>query len=83
MYRTDNNSNHVQENFGICSDDCLTVDTIDGGDDSENATCSTVSGPAAGSECVFPFTLDGQTFTECAEWSFGGDNQGKLWCSTK
>ena len=51
--------------------------------DGKSTTCSTVSGPAAGSQCVFPFTLGEQTFTECAEWTYSGENQGKLWCSTK
>ena len=59
-------------------------ETIGGKEGGEStALCSAVSGPASGSQCVFPFTLGEQTFTECAEWSFGGDNQGKLWCSTK
>merc|ERR1712141_623779 len=25
----------------------------------------------------------GTTFSGCAEWVYGGENQGKLWCSTK
>ena len=92
MYRTDSNSKHIAGNYGFCSDDCKLVDVIEGGEDNESGggeddgkstTCSTVSGPAAGSQCVFPFTLGEQTFTECAEWTYGGENQGKLWCSTK
>jgi len=46
-------------------------------------SCSTVSGPATGQACVFPFTYAGTTFTTCAEWIYGGVNQGKFWCSTK
>ena len=79
-------------NYGFCSDDCKLSVVSEGGEDDETSggeegeeitPCSTVSGPASGSQCVFPFTLVGNTFTECAEWSFGGENQGKLWCSTK
>merc|ERR1712107_656751 len=33
--------------------------------------------------CVFPFTYGGTTFSGCAEWVYGGEHQGKLWCSTK
>merc|ERR1711874_305770 len=47
------------------------------------STCSVDSGPAAGQSCVFPFTYGGTTFSGCAEWVYGGENQGKLWCSTK
>merc|ERR1711971_435427 len=46
-------------------------------------TCSAVSGPAAGSACVFPFTYGGVTHQSCAEWVYGGEHQGKYWCSTK
>merc|ERR1712223_508712 len=42
-------------------------------------TCTTVSGPASGKPCVFPFTWQGKTFTSCTK---EGDGQGKLWCST-
>merc|ERR1712210_252690 len=42
-------------------------------------TCNTVSGPAAGKPCVFPFTWQGKTFNSCTK---EGDDQGKLWCST-
>merc|ERR1711988_1820909 len=42
-------------------------------------TCNTVSGPASGKPCVFPFTWQGKTFTSCTK---EGDDQGKLWCST-
>ena len=75
LSRTDSNSNHMGVgNYGICSDDCLTV---------ENPPCFTVSGPANGSQCVFPFILGDQNFTACAEWNFGGENQGRMFCSTK
>ena len=36
-----------------------------------------MSGPDAGSPCVFPFIFEGVTFTACAEW---GDGR---WCSTQ
>ena len=75
LYRTDNSSNHMGiGNYGFCSDDCPTV---------EKQLCLTVSGPASGSQCVFPFIFGDQTFTACAEWIFGGENQGRFWCSTK
>jgi hypothetical protein len=32
---------------------------------------------------VFPFTYAGTTYNGCAEWVYGGEHQGKLWCSTK
>lgn len=45
--------------------------------------CSVVSGPARGSECVFPFSFDGNTYQGCTPWTYGGRDQGKAWCSTK
>merc|ERR1711994_723466 len=47
------------------------------------STCSVDSGPATGQSCVFRFTYCCTTFSGCAEWVYGGENQGKLWCSTK
>ena len=47
------------------------------------ASCSTVSGPAQGASCIFPFTYGGETHSTCAEWVYGGEHQGKFWCSTK
>merc|ERR1719150_1182619 len=38
-------------------------------------TCSAVSGPAAGSTCVCPFTYGGVTHQTCAEWVYGGEHQ--------
>ena len=49
----------------------------------DTGACFTDSGPDAGSLCVFPFIWGGQTYTECAEWRYGGGNQGRLWCSTR
>ena len=42
-----------------------------------NCEVVTVSGPDTGSTCIFPFTFQGVTYTECAE-----DSDGK-WCSTE
>merc|ERR1711999_44223 len=47
------------------------------------SSCLTVSGPDTGSACIFPFTFNGVTYVSCAEWVYGGDNQGQKWCSTK
>merc|ERR1712119_224100 len=47
------------------------------------SSCLTVSGPDAGSPCVFPFTFNSVTYVTCAEWIYGGSNQGEKWCSTK
>merc|ERR1711936_679355 len=47
------------------------------------ATCTTTGGPAAGSNCVFPFTFSGTTYTGCAEWIYGGQPEGTRWCSTQ
>jgi len=40
-------------------------------------------GPARGQDCAFPFRWGGKTYYECTKWTYGGANQGKLWCSTK
>jgi len=45
--------------------------------------CRVIQGPAAGKQCVFPFSFNGVTYNGCPTWSFGGSNQGKRWCSTK
>merc|ERR1712154_294074 len=45
-------------------------------------SCSVVSGPAAGSTCVFPFSYAGVTHNSCAEWIYGGTGTGSTWCST-
>merc|ERR1712066_662995 len=50
---------------------------------SPSSTCTTVSGPATGAACVFPFTFSGTTYVSCTEWIYGGENQGSKWCSTK
>ena len=42
-----------------------------------------MSGPDTGSACVFPFTFNSVTYVSCAEWVYGGSNQGQTWCSTK
>jgi len=33
-------------------------------------------------QCLFPFKYGGVTYTECAEWNYGG-KQGRRWCSTQ
>merc|ERR1711936_655353 len=48
-----------------------------------SSSCLTVSGPDTGSSCVFPFTFNGVTYVTCADWIYGGSNQGEKWCSTK
>lgn len=58
-----------QGNYGQCPDTC--------------GTCVAVSGPAQGRLCVFPFSWAGTTWSECADWSYGGAHQGEFWCSTK
>ena len=47
--------------------------------------CSTKEGPQEGQPCVFPFTWQGVTHTECAPWVYGGqwEEDNELWCSTK
>merc|ERR1711936_563242 len=50
---------------------------------STTAVCSTSSGPASGQECVFPFTYNGVTHNNCADWLYGGQPAGTTWCSTK
>jgi len=49
----------------------------------QDVSCSTVSGPATGAYCIFPFTYGEEIHTTCAEWVYGGEEQGKFWCSTK
>merc|ERR1711983_386761 len=50
---------------------------------SSSSACLTVSGPDTGSACIFPFTFNGVRYVSCAEWVYGGENQGQKWCSTK
>merc|ERR1719259_192326 len=45
--------------------------------------CHTVSGPDTGNTCKFPFTFNGRTYHACAPWIWGGEGEGKKWCSTK
>ena len=68
---TTSDGTHISEqgHYGLCPDTC--------------GSCVAVSGPAQGSLCVFPFTWSGTTWSECAEWTYGGNNQGQFWCSTK
>jgi hypothetical protein len=40
-------------------------------------SCIVDSGPAAGKECVLPFTYNGVTYNECTDVG----TPGKLWCS--
>ena len=46
-------------------------------------SCKTTSGPASGQTCVFPFRWAGQEYKNCAAWIWSGENEGKLWCSTR
>jgi len=47
-------------------------------------TCQTDSySPDANADCVFPFTHNRKEHWSCAEWDWGGENQGFLWCSTQ
>jgi len=39
-------------------------------------------GTDKGARCQFPFKYGGVTYTECAEWNYGG-KQGRRWCSTQ
>jgi len=50
---------------------------------SPSTRCLTESGPSEGVPCVLPFSFQGRTHTTCAPWTFGGEHEGKLWCSTK
>lgn len=45
--------------------------------------CRVVEGPARGQNCQFPFTWAGRTYHRCAPWTYGGQHQGKYWCSTR
>jgi len=50
---------------------------------SNDNRCYVKEGPASGQDCVFPFRYAGHTYYRCATWTFGGQHQGKLWCSTR
>jgi len=50
---------------------------------SPSTRCLTESGPSKNTPCVLPFSFQGRTHTTCAPWTFGGEHEGKLWCSTK
>ena len=57
------------------------------------SSCVTDSGPDNGSPCIFPFTLDGATYNECAEFSdiddddyddyYNYNDKNGKWCSTE
>jgi len=66
----------------ICTtNECSTTSTTPATAPAEG--CTTVSGPAQGSPCVFPFTFAGVTHQSCADWIYGGQPEGSTWCSTK
>merc|ERR1739845_78607 len=77
----------------VCSTDSCTTTTTPSTTSSSTTTvssstaasssCLTVSGPDTGTSCQFPFTFNGVTYVTCAEWVYGGSNQGQTWCSTK
>merc|ERR1711970_320281 len=71
---TDIFGNHVLGNWGDCSSSCPAQTGT-----TAAPTCSTVSGPNAGSKCVFPFKYQGVVHTACTY--AGGFSQP--WCSTK
>ena len=59
------------------------------------SSCVTVSGPDTGSTCIFPFSYNGVTYTECLAssdadsyiyynyYDYYYDNLDKKWCSTQ
>ena len=42
-------------------------------------SCFTVDGPGTGNACIFPFTFNGITYSDCP-WN---ENDGAFWCSIK
>merc|ERR1719430_3042874 len=74
---TDIFGNHVLGNSGDCSPACPSQQSST--TPSTSSTCSTVSGPEAGSKCVFPFKYKGEVHTACTY--AGGFSEP--WCSTR
>ena len=50
---------------------------------SPTTKCLTEAGPDQGRACVLPFSFQGKVHSTCAPWTFGGEQEGKLWCSTR
>ena len=48
-------------------------------EETEKVPCLTEEGQ----RCVLPFLFSGKMYHTCTDWVFGGDNQGRLWCSTR
>nr|ALS04428.1 matrix metallopeptidase 2 [Acartia pacifica]ALS04429.1 matrix metallopeptidase 2 [Acartia pacifica] len=73
---TDNDNNHINEpgNYHFC-DCCSNVRC------GCPCPCQTTT-DAPPKACVFPFRFNGELHQECAPWVWGGDNQGRHWCST-
>ena len=68
---TTSRGDHVIGHWGECPDSCL--------------QCEATQGPGEGEACVFPFSWQGETYTQCQPWVYGGqwETDGELWCSTK
>ena len=69
--------------MAVCSTQICTTTTTTTTTPAPAGTCTTTGGPAAGSDCIFPFTFSGTTYTGCAEWIYGGQPEGTKWCSTQ
>jgi len=74
---TDIFGNHVLGNWGDCNPACLAQQSTT--TPSTSSTCTTVSGPTAGTKCVFPFKHKGVVHTAC---TYAG-GFSRPWCSTK
>ena len=48
-----------------------------------SGVCVTVAGPVTGEKCIFPFTVDGVTYTHCAFDRYETTPEYAIWCSTK
>jgi len=69
---TRSDGTHITGRYGLCPSTCPST-----------RSCRTISGPARGKACSFPFRFRGRSYNGCIRWNFGGPNQGRLWCSTR